>query len=145
MEIPKKIICSNQAYNIGSSQTVSIPINDIYKFKLFHKSGCNGTQIQVVIKPELLTSMKSIKKENGKYDIENKDEYGIFRRKYDMGLPLLRNKDMPKFVRQLRKLFQKKKVLSETKGLNPGTRYVKIYTQSWKEITIEELKEVENE
>jgi len=140
MKIPDKIICTNQSYSIGAKSNIELPLKDIKKFHLFHKSGCNGSLIQVCIKEELLTSMDPIRKKDGTYDIENKcKEYGIYKRKYDMGTLIMRTKDMPKFSKYLRKLFSERKIKKEKTGINAGTRYVQSYTRIWKEIFIEDL------
>ena len=128
------------AYSIGEKTIVELPMEDVKKFTLVHKSGYNGTQIMVHMKDELITSMNAVRKDDGKYDIENKDQYGIYRRKYPMGAYMIRNKDMPKFTKTLRKMFRDKETKSKTVGINAGTPIVRSWQVNWKEILPEELQ-----
>ena len=128
------------AYSIGEKTIVELPIDDVKEFTLVHKHGYNGTQIMVHMKDELTTSMKAVRKEDGQYDIENKDQYGIYRRKYPMGAYMIRNKDMPKFTKTLRKMFKDKETKSKTVGVNAGTPIARSWQVNWKEIVPEELQ-----
>ena len=97
--------------------------------------------IEVITKSELTTSMRPIKKEDGSFDYENKNQYGIYERKYPMRFGIMRTKDMTKFSKFLRKMFEEKKVKSRRTGMNAGTPVAMSWEVRWKEIFVGELNE----
>ena len=134
----EKIKCITNSYSAGVKKELEIPIEDIDYFKLFHIRGNNGTVIQVVTKKELTTSMDAVLI-NGHYDVDVKDQYGIYRRKYPMNKYIMREIDEPKLSKTLRKMFKNKEVLTKRVGVNPGTPIARSYQCSWKEIKPEEI------
>jgi hypothetical protein len=134
MEYPKIIKGVKTSYTGQENPDVEIPIEDIASFETYHETWRNGLQIRVNIKDELVTKYKW----EGKYYDSEKHTYNpFFQGKYDFKSFKIRNKDMPKFRKELMVELQKTPVMKITTGINAGTPIAMSHTFCKKEIRLD--------
>jgi hypothetical protein len=115
-------------YCIGNNTNAHVPIEDIDHFELKHKSGCNGLQVTAVIKKEL------IDKWNSSYNkIITKGKYELHQQSFT-----IRNKDMPKFRKELYDELMKTPTITTTHGINAGTPIAQSWTINKKELKVKQ-------
>jgi hypothetical protein len=125
----------HHSYMVGGTEKVeNIPFEDIAYFKQYHEQYKNGLQIEAVIRKDLIDEIKTEWAKDG----SNGTVETIIEKKYRRNFLsfMIRNQDMPKFRKQLIKLF-------ETKGAYElVSQKYKIYEVLYKKLLPEKIIEM---